>query len=85
MSTGRPRRVIGAFEAKTHLARLLREVERGDSVTITVRGKPVADLVPCRRQEPEAPARAVHAMRQFARVRNVIDDQIADWIREGRV
>ncbi|MGB5240271.1 MAG: type II toxin-antitoxin system prevent-host-death family antitoxin [Prochlorococcaceae cyanobacterium] len=79
-----PRRIVGAFEAKTHLSHLLREVEQGERVTITVRGKAVADLVPCRTQEPEAPEPAVHSMRQFARVRDVADDQIADWIREGR-
>ena len=37
---------IGAYEAKTHLPRLLREVEAGQSFTINVRGKPVAELRP---------------------------------------
>jgi prevent-host-death family protein len=37
---------IGAYEAKTHLPRLLREVAAGKSFTITVRGKPVAELAP---------------------------------------
>ncbi|WP_211483267.1 type II toxin-antitoxin system Phd/YefM family antitoxin [Deferrisoma camini] len=37
---------VGAFEAKTHLSRLLAAVERGERVTITRRGKPVAVLVP---------------------------------------
>jgi prevent-host-death family protein len=37
---------IGAYEAKTHLPRLLREVEAGQSFTISVRGKPVAELRP---------------------------------------
>ena len=37
---------IGAFEAKTHLAKLLDRVARGESVTITRYGKPVALLVP---------------------------------------
>ena len=39
-------REIGAFEAKTHLSELLAEVEAGETVTITRRGKPVAQLVP---------------------------------------
>ena len=39
---------IGAFEAKAQLSRLLRAVENGEQFTITVRGKPVADLVPHR-------------------------------------
>jgi prevent-host-death family protein len=39
-------RTVGAFEAKTHLSALLEEVERGEEVTITRHGKPVARLVP---------------------------------------
>jgi len=39
-------REIGAFEAKNKLAALLDEVEHGDEVVITRRGKPVAKLVP---------------------------------------
>jgi prevent-host-death family protein len=85
MAMGAPRRIVGAFEAKTHLSRLLREVEQGESVTITVRGKAVADLVACRTHEPEASEQAIYAMRQFARVRDVAADQIADWVSEGRV
>lgn len=36
---------VGAFEAKTHLSRLLAAVQRGERVTITRRGKPVAVLL----------------------------------------
>lgn len=36
---------VGAYEAKTHLPRLLDEVEAGGSVTITKHGRPVARLV----------------------------------------
>lgn len=37
---------IGSFAAKTHLARLLARVERGESFTITRRGRAVAKLAP---------------------------------------
>lgn len=37
---------IGAYDAKTHLPRLLADVERGSSITITKHGRPVARLVP---------------------------------------
>jgi prevent-host-death family protein len=36
---------VGSFEAKTKLAELLDRVEAGESVTITRRGKAVAQLV----------------------------------------
>ena len=37
---------VGAYEAKTHLPRLLDEVERGESITITKHGRAIARLVP---------------------------------------
>jgi prevent-host-death family protein len=37
---------VGAFEAKTHLSRLLDEVEQGNSIYITRHGKRVARLLP---------------------------------------
>ncbi|MFM8791302.1 MAG: type II toxin-antitoxin system Phd/YefM family antitoxin [Solirubrobacterales bacterium] len=37
---------LGAFEAKTHLARLLDAVEIGERIYITRRGKRVAQLSP---------------------------------------
>jgi prevent-host-death family protein len=39
-------RRIGAYEAKTHLPRLLDEVASGESITITKHGVPVAVLTP---------------------------------------
>lgn len=36
---------VGAFEAKTHLSKLLDRVAAGEEVTITKHGKPVARLV----------------------------------------
>lgn len=39
-------REVGAFEAKTHLSALLRSVQLGEQITITKRGKPVAQLMP---------------------------------------
>ena len=39
-------RQVGAYEAKTHLPRLLDEVAQGESITITKHGVPVARLVP---------------------------------------
>ncbi len=39
-------REIGAFEAKTHLSRLLDEVAGGETIYITKHGKRVAELRP---------------------------------------
>ena len=75
---------IGAFEAKAQLSRLLRAVEQGEHFTITVRGKPVADLVPHRATSSEGLAAAIEALQAFPRIRGVGDADVADFIEEGR-
>ncbi len=55
MSVGTSKSVgtsVGAFEAKTHLSELLNRVEKGEEVTITKHGRPVARLVPATETEP---------------------------------
>lgn len=37
---------IGSYNAKNQLPELLRRVASGESFTITLRGEPVADLIP---------------------------------------
>jgi len=37
---------VGAYEAKTHLPALLERVAKGEHITITKHGVPVAQLVP---------------------------------------
>lgn len=54
---------IGAFEAKTHFSQLLDRVAHGGHVTITRRGKPVAEL------RPITPASGIEVRREaLARV-----------------
>ncbi len=38
--------MVGAYEAKGHFSQLLERVAKGERITITKRGKPVAVLVP---------------------------------------
>ena len=62
---------IGAYEAKTHLPRLLDRVARGESLTITRHGRPVAHLVPVdtdRARAREAAARIIERRRHLVRV-----------------
>ncbi len=75
---------IGAFEAKAQLSRLLRAVEQGEHFTITVRGRPVADLVPHRAASSQAVAAAVEALQAFPRIRGVSDADVASFVAEGR-
>jgi len=42
----RPRREIPQRELRNNISAVLREVEGGEAVRVTVRGRPVAELVP---------------------------------------
>ena len=53
---------VGAFEAKTHFARLLAAVQRGERVTITRRGRPVAVLVSPKDVQSEGFSEAVQML-----------------------
>lgn len=56
---------IGAFDAKTHLAELLRKAEAGEEVVITRRGKPVARLIRFREPGESDFKTAVEELRNF--------------------
>ncbi len=76
---------IGAYEAKTHLPRMLREVTAGGRFRITQRGKPVADLVPIQQVATLSPEDVARRMRAFAARRSGRTDVvIRDLIEEGR-
>ena len=75
---------IGSFEAKTKLPELLRGVQQGTHYTITLRGKPVAELVPVGRTTAATYAKAVERMQSFKRVKGVSGQDLAEWIAEGR-
>ncbi len=51
--------IVGSFEAKTKLAELLDKVEAGESVTITRRGKAVAQLVAIKSDDERVRMRAL--------------------------
>ena len=75
---------IGAYEAKTHLPKLLERVEKGESFVITRHGKPVAELVPVTARDTAAITRAiadVRAVRQRLRRRGV---RIRDVLEKGQ-
>ena len=75
---------IGAFEAKAQLSRLLRAVKQGEQFTITVRGRPVADLVPHRAASNQSVAAAIQALQAFPRIRGLSDADLASFVAEGR-
>ncbi len=56
---------VGAFEAKTHLSKLLEEVEAGEQVLITRHGRAVARLLPLEPPADQQRAEAVARLRIF--------------------
>ena len=84
-------KVVGAYEAKTHLARLLDEVARGERITITKRGKPVAELVPAfvppTEEQKRRARKASEEWDRYRREHNITlgpDLTIKQLIEEGR-
>lgn len=75
---------IGSFDAKAKLSALLRAVQRGQRYTITLRGRPVADLIPSESAIRQDADTAVEAMRSMRKVRGVSPEMLAEWIAEGR-
>jgi prevent-host-death family protein len=76
---------IGAYEAKTKLPELLRQVQEGKRFTITNRGKPVAELGPpsgLQRPDAKAAIEAFKAYRTSHPVGRTVN--ISDLIEEGR-
>jgi prevent-host-death family protein len=75
---------ISAYEAKTHLPRLLRAAERGETVIITRHGKPVAQLGPVEEQRSEDVAEVIARMKRArAKRARVSIEEILAWRHEG--
>src|SRR4051794_37870339 len=78
---------VGAYEAKTHLPQLLERVSKGERITITKHGVPVAVLVPPADSEKPDVRRAIEEMKRFQEQNGPTlgpDLTVRDLIQEGR-
>jgi prevent-host-death family protein len=75
---------VGSFDAKAKLSELLRQVKHGKRYTITLRGRPVADLIPNENSVCQNSHAAVERMRSIRKISGVSGKMIAEWITEGR-
>ena len=55
---------VGAFDAKTHLNSLLKRVSQGETIRITLRGVPIAKLVPDNDGDRSNPGELVRDIRK---------------------
>jgi prevent-host-death family protein len=75
---------IGAYEAKTHLAKLLERVIKGERITITKHGVPVAILQPPESIRKPDPKKVIDELRKFRDKHRLNGLSLRDMIQEGR-
>jgi len=87
MAVGNPQgsNTVGAYEAKTHLSKLLEKVEAGEEIIITKHGAPVAKLVPVKKEvSAEQRLAAIERIQQLATGLSLGGLKIKDLINQGR-
>jgi prevent-host-death family protein len=78
-------RTVGAYEAKTNLSSLLDDVARGETITITKHGVPVARLVPPAGVQRRDVKEVIEGLRQLREQVKPLDGlSIREMIEEGR-
>ena len=77
-------REVGVYEAKTQLPRLLARVRRGERITITRHGVPVAELVPPSGRRTRAVDDVIVEIKRFRKGRSLGRSSLAAMIRHGR-
>lgn len=77
-------RTVGSYEAKTHLPRLLDDVEKGERITITKHGRPVAVLIPPGLAGAADADALLHRIRELRRGNRLNGLSIRELIDHGR-
>jgi prevent-host-death family protein len=75
---------VGAYEAKTHLPKLLDRVAKGERIVITRHGTPVAILQPADAEKQIDVAAVIQAMRRFRKEHTLGGLSIKELIEHGR-
>ena len=76
--------IVGAYEAKTHLPKLLERVIKGERITITKHGVPVAVLQPPSPSRRTEPKKIIAELREFREKYALKGLSIRGMIEEGR-
>lgn len=75
---------VGAYEAKTHLPKLLERVAGGEEITITRHGVAVARLVPADRPGSRPAQETIAQLRAFRRGKCLGKLSLRELIEAGR-
>lgn len=65
---------ISVRELRNTVSKVLRRVEGGERLTVTVDRRPVAEIVPLRRRGPIPVAEALAVVSRYAADRGLLDD-----------
>ncbi len=77
-------RTVGSYEARIHWGALLDRVAKGEEITITRYGVPVARLVPARPAVQRDVREAIEELKAFRKGRTLAPYTIRELIEEGR-
>jgi prevent-host-death family protein len=75
---------VTAYQAKTHLSRLLREVALGKQLRITRKGTPVAMLLPVQKEESKNIRKTIVDLKRFRKGIFLKGLSLKKMIEEGR-
>ena len=75
---------VGAYEAKTHLSKLLERVTKGERITITKHGVPVAVLQPFDPEKNIDAKSVIMELRRFRKKNILLGLSIREMLEEGR-
>ena len=75
---------VGAYEAKTHLPKLLERVAQGHRITITKHGVPVAVLEPYDSEKNVDVREVIQSLREFRKGNRLEGLTIREMIDEDR-
>jgi prevent-host-death family protein len=75
---------VGAYEAKTHLNQLLDRVARGEKITITRHGIPIAILLSANSSKKAPVREVIQQLKKLRHGHNLKGTSIREMIEEGR-
>ncbi len=84
LNNGVSMKEVGSYEAKTHLPELLNQVTKGERITITKHGIPIAMIVPFAQSRSKQVASAIAKIKQMRKKLTLGGLSVRDLINEGR-
>ena len=75
---------VGIYEARTRWSELIGKVSKGEEVTVTRHGVPVARIVPIDGQKKASVREAIESLKEFRRGNTLRGLNLKKMIEEGR-